>query len=935
MTPTATGKELADADLMAMLQAALAPSFVLVGKIAAGGMGTVYLARDPVLKREVAVKLLSPELAADEAGRARFRREAQAIAVISHPNVVAVHGVGELPNGLPYVVMQFVPGKSIQQRLAEEGPFPLDEVKRIFGDVAAGLAAAHKQGIVHRDVKAANVLWDETTGRALVTDFGVASMADSAGDADALRITQTGTAVGTPAYMSPEQVLGEPVTDRTDVYSLGFLGYELLSGEGPYDIGSPRQIIAAHVRDAPRRVSALRRDVDPEFEAILLKCLDKDPEARPSAEDLTRLVAHGATTLLEWPPPGLEDLRGAAASPTRLALLGALGIVTPLTILAVTDADSVWRIFAEGAVAGTLVTLSAGAFVLGIVRMTKLAFRAATAARAGYSLQTVAEVLADDRGDTGALISGTREYASLALEVRRLLRRRRVLAASLRAAVGPAAVAGFFAGTAIGAATGREGWAVSLLALGVPIAMLVAQRALRRSENRLLAEVRERAARWRTSVESLTGSARSWMASLGKVTEPTGECGEVRGARHRALRLTAGVLLALSCAGIAVTFGTYLIMKTTIADMFDASAGPQIPVRQAVADQMTPLREWRAPIDDGISPTSAGQAAHTIQWAGVPTLAAGLRPPAKPIAVEIAPPGMVSVDGQPVRWIPEGFAKARVGIPARERAIVEELAKLPGAAEFSTIARARSMDILSARYGIPLAGDAPMFATRLPSPQNAKLLSLAHAHAARAILDLAAGNPARAEQQLREIIGAGFTLMDASDPAMNDVGVDVLVVGREALHAFYLATGRTAAAQALLREPNALPDRRILQADVGSARGDAALRFVIDTTLLRGVRWQALRSLATMPCSDLHQVMFGIDDTQRQRLAEARRALVRNAGDNAVFAVWESFMDYPEQLRGPSGVPIPRITMLLAPTSTAVIQKLTGRKGFDACVGPM
>src|SRR5688572_9377106 len=188
-----------------LLTQALAPSFVLVKRLGAGGMGAVYLARDPVLRRLVAVKVLAPHLATDPEARARFEREGQAVAAISHPNVVAVHSVGELENGVPYIVMQYIEGRTMADRLKDDGPLDARSAKHVIGEVASALAAAHKKGIIHRDIKPANILLDEDTGRTMVTDFGIAAVKQHGEDKGAqVDLTQAGTTVGTPAYMSPE-----------------------------------------------------------------------------------------------------------------------------------------------------------------------------------------------------------------------------------------------------------------------------------------------------------------------------------------------------------------------------------------------------------------------------------------------------------------------------------------------------------------------------------------------------------------------------------------------------------------------------------------------------------------------------------------------------------------------------------------------------------
>lgn len=193
----------AEKEFVGLLAQALAPSYMLIRRLGAGGMGTVYVARDPVLKRLVAVKVMSPELSRDPDARTRFSREAQAVAALSHPNVVAVYAVGELENGLPYIVMQYVEGRSMAERVHEDGPLDVATAKRVLGEVAQALSATHRKGIIHRDIKPANILWDDESGRALVTDFGIAAVREHPDERgrEAVKITQTGMAVGTPAYM--------------------------------------------------------------------------------------------------------------------------------------------------------------------------------------------------------------------------------------------------------------------------------------------------------------------------------------------------------------------------------------------------------------------------------------------------------------------------------------------------------------------------------------------------------------------------------------------------------------------------------------------------------------------------------------------------------------------------------------------------------------
>lgn len=265
----------------------LDPHLSLIRLIGRGSAAGVYLAREPALRRLVAVKVLLPELADDRKARLRFEREAQSAARISHPNVVAVYRVGSLADDTPYIVMQYVRGRSLGDRLVAEGPLPVAEVRRFLADVASGLEAAHRRRIVHRDVKPANVLYEEETGRVFLTDFGIAAMLVT-GEEDVPRITTRGHVIGDLRYRSPEQLRGEEVTELADIYGLGLLGFELLTGESPYETISSAQLVTAHIREAPRRPSDLRPELDAELEALLLRCLEKVPAHRPAAADVVR-----------------------------------------------------------------------------------------------------------------------------------------------------------------------------------------------------------------------------------------------------------------------------------------------------------------------------------------------------------------------------------------------------------------------------------------------------------------------------------------------------------------------------------------------------------------------------------------------------------------------------------------------------------------------
>ncbi|MFI5228182.1 MAG: serine/threonine-protein kinase, partial [Gemmatimonadales bacterium] len=267
-----------DSELLARLSAALAPAYQVESEIGRGGMAIVYRGRDMRLKRGVAVKLLPPELAFRDDIRSRFLREAEMAARLSHPNIVSIYSVDER-DGLVYFVMGLVEGGSLGDRIRNSGPLPVDEARRVLREVADALAYAHAHGVVHRDIKPDNVLLDTTTGRAMVTDFGIARAATE--EEGSTRLTATGTAIGTPAYMSPEQCAGDRSIDgRSDLYSLGAVAYQMLTGEPPFAGNSTPAIMVKHVTEAPAPLRSRRADVPADLERIVMRLLEKNPAHR-------------------------------------------------------------------------------------------------------------------------------------------------------------------------------------------------------------------------------------------------------------------------------------------------------------------------------------------------------------------------------------------------------------------------------------------------------------------------------------------------------------------------------------------------------------------------------------------------------------------------------------------------------------------------------
>jgi serine/threonine-protein kinase len=290
-----------DRPLAARLGDALSRDYTLEGEIGRGGMGVVYRARDERLQRRVAIKVLPPELAFQKDIRERFTREAQTAARLSHPHIVPIHTVGE-GAGLVYFVMGFVDGESVGGRLKRRGRLPADEVRRIMAETADALSAAHSLGVIHRDIKPDNILLEGSRGRVMVTDFGIAKALSSSSGAT---LTGAGVAIGTPSFMSPEQAAGEREIDgRSDLYSLGIVGYQMLTGELPFSAPTVAGILMKQITEVAPDVRALRVDVPEDLALAVSRCLEKDPQNRwPTADGLRRALE--TRTVTGYQPTGL------------------------------------------------------------------------------------------------------------------------------------------------------------------------------------------------------------------------------------------------------------------------------------------------------------------------------------------------------------------------------------------------------------------------------------------------------------------------------------------------------------------------------------------------------------------------------------------------------------------------------------------------------
>ena len=306
-------------------------------------MSRVFLARETALGRRVAIKVLSPDLAAGVSGD-RFRREILLLAKLQHPHIVPVHTVGEAL-GLPYFTMPYVEGESLRTRVARDGELPIPESVRLLRDVASALAYAHAQGVMHRDIKPDNVLL--SAGSAVVADFGVAKAISDATTTGHVSITSTGMALGTPAYMAPEQAVGDAGMDyRVDIYAFGVMAYEMLSGRAPFQGRSAQATLAAHVTEIPESVQRLRPSIPAALAALVMRCLEKHAADRPaSAADILHALDSMATPVSGSTPTLATPLAGRApaAVPAEsqppgmrwvlLLLVGAAGVALVVLLL--------------------------------------------------------------------------------------------------------------------------------------------------------------------------------------------------------------------------------------------------------------------------------------------------------------------------------------------------------------------------------------------------------------------------------------------------------------------------------------------------------------------------------------------------------------------------------------------------------------------------
>jgi eukaryotic-like serine/threonine-protein kinase len=325
-----------------------------------GGMGAVYLAHELALDRDVAIKVLPPEQASTPQLRERFKREARTAARLTHPHIVPLHTFGEV-SGLVYFVMGYVAGESLATRLQRQGPFDSDAARTLLVAVCDALDYAHRQGIVHRDIKPDNILIDATSGAPLLTDFGIAkaTLADA-------HLTTAGQLIGTPHYMSPEQAMGRPdVGPRSDLYSLGIVAYELVSGQRPFEAETPLDALTRRLTQPPRPLGSIAAGVAPDLARAINRCLQKDPADRwPDAKSLRETLMPTEEETEFSPPVRVLQTTATVVLPLAFIAFGHLRVLAGLD----SDSQSIYRL------ASVLIGTVAAMVIVSVVLIVRLRF---------------------------------------------------------------------------------------------------------------------------------------------------------------------------------------------------------------------------------------------------------------------------------------------------------------------------------------------------------------------------------------------------------------------------------------------------------------------------------------------------------------------------------------------------------------------------------
>jgi len=930
--------------IAAELGKALAPSIHIRKRIGRGGMGIVFLGRDESLKRDVAIKVLTPDLAGDSTTRARFIREAEAAAAVSHPNVVSIYHVGVLPQTeVPYFVMQYVEGPSMAE--AAGRMLPEARVRRVIGEVASGLAAAHRRRVVHRDIKPGNIVIDGETGRALLCDFGIAAAGASHPARRSDRLTSEGSYVGTPTYMSPEIISGDEAIDKSDVYSLGVVAYELLTGRPPFT-GQAVKVMAAHVHDEVPDLHALRADLSPEIVELVERSLAKNPADRPSAQSIVDHLLPGNRPALEWPPPGLAPLRRASAqlrfglvalTLTCCAFLFAMYArpvpkVTETTGVRATETFDLARsvravmpqvvatddelqeleiVWGAGSYATFVLLLLATSFVAVQTVPTVRAMRMAR--RSGYPWSTIADVMSDMRRDGGDLLSGLGNYAFFSdRERNRVLRFRRfrLVGIGVAASVAVVTLVAWSAGAVDAISVDPSGTSMAPLWLALlPLAVLGACATL------AIAEALQRRRRSQAD-EAWQGAhlvnkelVSAWVVSAGR--RFAGSTGLSRYPLELAfgvvllLVVTAALIIANAALGVAIRASAHrsvaLSWVTTVSDTNYALAWRSR--EQSLARAAAPLAATALPLDE------RGQARFLSS--------------------------IVPFSSGTNVLLPRAAADSTLLVDSTHRAtradFTEAIARLPRPVtppNFFAIESSVSPEALATWRAVAHAPPLPFFwpfrgGVARPEPvavNQGAINALAAANLGDGLRALAANDFTRAQLRARENLAVVRQLMRAGSPPFMALGA---VTGDAADVLDYI--GRARNDRNLVAEAAAIRGSGVFRATSASAGALFAdptylpvTRLVADTLLDPVTRVQLAQLAAAGFCENPREVLFGPSPAREvlaRRAAEGVRDL---AGADRLVGPWDRWLTESIVTGETPQTAIPGSSHLPAPPSRSV-----------------
>lgn len=858
-------------NLQDLLQDQLAP-LQLLGKEGMGGMGAIYLARDPGLRRTLAVKVLRTELVADKQARARFQREAQVIAGLSHPNILGVHSVGELKDATPYFVMDYIEGGSLEDRLKSEGPLSVPEVRRILGEVASALAAAHERGVVHRDIKASNVLYDQDSGRCLVSDWGIAALDPTVELSPDTRLTKVGAVIGSPKYMSPEQLAGDEVGPESDVYSLGLLAFELLTGDGPFPDDTPRAIMIAHLREDAPSLASVREDVGLELETLISQCLSKNPDERPGADRIAQLLAPGAETRLEWPPPGLDGLLGKGRRVGMAALMG-LGLVNLPTMGALLPILLPEFVAYELQVGSELLIVPMAVMLVGVVLTLVAVVEAVRAGivwrhgvTLGYGWLTLAEVAADHRGDTGTLTTGGREYVALPSAERRRLRLLRLAAASAPF-VAVLTLVAFAPLAPLLTSAGVSNVPLFAALFGPTIALVLAGALAESIELRKVRTMRHQLRQRRAPGRSLSRLVAPWYSSLEESTDAAPLGPGPTGRNWLGLTVLVGVVTLL---GFGLSTALPVGVMSAVGPISAARNSIRFSGVQERVDRLQIGRAHRLAPDSSLDAIAAAELLYNLRpitdeagdstWRNRPT-AAHVR--GSPLVTGSAPLGICPADRERCSHdliTPDSaLIAASRGLSAREREYLSTFAHNPRFPAFSALARATALDewrMTEMVYGAPLISEG-MTWWDVPIPKLSSMREIAYLKIGHAASQYAEGDLVGAEETLRELVSVGLLFTDdGSTLIVALIGAVIGGWGVDNLRLFYTLTGQLDKA-ASLQQPAALDAE--LELDSGTPTVARSLESVLrDPRVIRQLKSElVLRLLYQETCTSPRRLLSG------------------------------------------------------------------------------